>query len=261
MKRILLIFALLFLISVTPLYAGGSIFLGSVPSPAGSVGEATTVAISGGVVSLTKGGVYKLENEEGSETSDDLDSIDGLSEGDIVYLSPASDSETVIVKHGTYIKLENNTDFTMDSQYDQIVLRCMGGNVCVELSRSGNDAAVNSGDHGLVGRTTSVSGTVNVTTGYNYETFVTSDTATFNLPTGDLSAFVGLLKRYVKGAAGTVTIDPGAGNFCAGGGAGKTLVDSTAGETYACITLILASSSGSVNKWIIPEHGTWVSTP
>lgn len=123
---------------------------------------------------------------------------------------------------------------------------------------------------GLQGTTVSSSGTntVTVTTALNRQTFVQDGTATntYALPTGDLSANISasvqpLTYRFVKRNANTLTIDPGAGNFISGGGAGKTMTNSVAGETYAGIILQLVYSTGSVNHWVIPNQGTWVSTP
>lgn len=121
------------------------------------------------------------------------------------------------------------------------------------------------------GTTVSSSGTntVSVTTGNNAQTFVQSGTATntYALPTGDLSTYIGATispLRYTicKGNANNLTIDPGTGNFIAGGGAGKTMTNTVAGETYATMTLQLISSATSVNNWvIIGAHGSWVMTP
>lgn len=121
------------------------------------------------------------------------------------------------------------------------------------------------------GTTVSSSGsnTIAITSGNNAQTFVMSGTATntYALPTGDLSVFIGsaitpIRYTIVKANANTLTIDPGTSNFIAGGGAGKTMTDSVAGETYATVTLQLISSAASVNTWVvIGAHGTWVMTP
>lgn len=127
-------------------------------------------------------------------------------------------------------------------------------------------------DYGKVGGTTvssSGTNTVSITTALNLQTYVAGGTATntYNLPTGGLSAYVTaglqpLRYTFVKANANTLTIDPGAGNFIDGGGAGKTITDSVAGETYATITLQLVSSAASVNTWVvIAARGTWVLTP
>lgn len=105
------------------------------------------------------------------------------------------------------------------------------------------------------------------TTTHNSQTFKDTAGVTFTLPTGDLSAFISaavtpLTYRIAHFNAGTTTIDPGAGNFIAGGGAAKTMTNSVAAETYATVTLQLIDSTGSVNKWVITGgHGTWAMTP
>jgi hypothetical protein len=115
----------------------------------------------------------------------------------------------------------------------------------------------------LYGTTASASGPVTVTTALNRQTYVATGVVEYILPTGDLSAFVAvgavpIKYTFVKSAAGTLTIDPGAGNFIANGIAAAKLYDDVSGETYGTVTLQLVSSAGSVNKWVIVgAHGTW----
>jgi len=136
------------------------------------------------------------------------------------------------------------------------------GKVALTTHVTGVLPPVNGGDGGT---TASASGPVTVTTTLNRQTYVATGAVEYDLPTGDLSAFVAvgavpLKYTFVKSAAGTLTIDPGAGNFIANGIAAATLYDDVSGETWATVVLQLVSSAGSVNKWVIVgAHGTWAT--
>ncbi len=115
---------------------------------------------------------------------------------------------------------------------------------------------------GTIGTVTASTNPTTITTAQSSYTFVDSTGYTHALPTGNLSSKVGFVCTVCHKNAGTTTIDAGTGNFLGAGGAGKTLTNSTAAETYANITVKLISSAASVNTWeIIGGHGTWVSTP
>jgi hypothetical protein len=103
----------------------------------GSWGTPATVTLSGGVAALAGPGYYLIAVESGS--TDDLDQITGLSNGDEVILGPADGAKDVVVKHGTYIKLNAETDFALDGAYDTIRLLCVGSNTCKELGSASND--------------------------------------------------------------------------------------------------------------------------
>lgn len=79
--------------------------------------------ISGGVITVGRSN-HTVETESLAAT-DDLDTITaGTAEGQLVILRPVNDSRTVVVKHNTgNIRLNGSVDFTMDSVYDQIMLR------------------------------------------------------------------------------------------------------------------------------------------
>jgi len=99
----------------------------------GEWGSPISTTISGGILNLTKSGSYIVSPESGS--SDDLDKITGLSVGDEVILSPEN-GKTIVIKNGTYLQIR--IDFTMDSQYDNMKLFCVGSNVCKQSGRNGN---------------------------------------------------------------------------------------------------------------------------
>jgi hypothetical protein len=136
------------------------------------------------------------------------------------------------------------------------------GKVALTTHVSGILPPVNGGDGGT---TASASGPVTVTTALNRQTYVATGAVEYDLPTGDLSAFVAvgavpLKYTFVKTGADTLTIDPGAGNFIANGIAAAKLYDDVSGETWATVQLQLVSSAASVNKWVVVgAHGTWAT--
>jgi hypothetical protein len=104
----------------------------------GEWGSPETVVIASGVITLTGPGYYLVDTES-SAASDDLVQVVGLAEGDEVILSPANAARTVVVKNGTYLKIQNGYDFEMDSLHDTITLICVGSDTCKERTRSSND--------------------------------------------------------------------------------------------------------------------------
>ena len=100
-----------------------------------AVKEGTELTISAGVITVI-GTRHKVDTENDAST-DDLDRIDGGTDGMLLMLRPANDARTVVVKHGTWnIALNNATDFIMDSQYDLLFLMFSWQfSVWMELSR------------------------------------------------------------------------------------------------------------------------------
>lgn len=110
----------------------------------GGLGAApTTNTISGGNITIGSGQFIRVATE-GAASSDNLDNIiDGNDyEGKILYLRAASASRTVVVKHNTNggnIRLQGQTDFTMDNSSDILQLIKVGGQ-WLEVCRSDNAA-------------------------------------------------------------------------------------------------------------------------
>ena len=94
--------------------------VGPVSGGTGSWGPQKSVTISGGVATFTGAGRYLIDTE-GAAASDDLDTINGLIDGDEVILSPASGSRTVVLKNGTG-NLDIKTDITMNDADDRVRL-------------------------------------------------------------------------------------------------------------------------------------------
>lgn len=105
---------------------GGMINLG--PSP--------TLTIASGVISVTKSH-HKVDTEGGAGT-DNLDTINGGTDGDILILRTANVARDVVIKNGTG-NLRTVGDFTLDFLEDRIMLQYDGDlMVWVEVSRSNN---------------------------------------------------------------------------------------------------------------------------
>ena len=138
------------------------------------------------------------------------------------------------------------------------------GKVALTTHVSGVLPSANGGDGGT---TVSGSGPITVTSALNRQSYVATGVVEYDLPSGDLSAFlntgvVPLRYTFVKASAGALTVDPGTGNFISDGIASAVLRNIGA-ETYGTVTVQLISSSASVNKWVIVGYyGTWdVSIP
>lgn len=92
------------------------------------------LTIEGGEISIT--GPYHSVNTEGGAGSDDLDTVNGGTEGDILVLRAEDSARTVVCKDGTG-NLSLAGDFSLDHADDRILLQYDGENWC-ELSRSNN---------------------------------------------------------------------------------------------------------------------------
>lgn len=98
----------------------------------GEWGAAVEKTLSGGVLTVTGPGYYKVLAESG--TSDALTSISGLSEGDEVILKLADADEIITIKKGEAMLL--SSDFILNTTADRLRLQCDGDDKCVELSRA-----------------------------------------------------------------------------------------------------------------------------
>ncbi len=82
------------------------------------------VTIAAGVVTV-QGNALILDTEAAAAT-DDLDTINGGTTGQIVVLQTANSSRDVVVKHGTgNLFLTGRVDFTLTGTRDKLVLMCI----------------------------------------------------------------------------------------------------------------------------------------
>ena len=98
--------------------------------------DATELTIASGTVTATQS-YHDIDTESGA-ASDDLDTINGGTAGQMLVLRAESDDRTVVVKHGTgNMHLSVASDLNLDSIYDTITLLYDGSN-WIEISRSNN---------------------------------------------------------------------------------------------------------------------------
>ena len=99
-----------------------------------NLGSPTELTISSGVVTATKS--YHSIDTESDAASDDLDTINGGTEGGMLILRAADSARTVVCKDGTG-NLQLSGDFSLNNAADRLTLQYDGSNWC-ELSRSDN---------------------------------------------------------------------------------------------------------------------------
>jgi len=98
---------------------------------------ANTATISGGAITYT--GAYMVIDTEGGAATDDLDTINGGQDGDIVIIRTTNNARDITVKHGTgnIILKPLEEDVFLDFENDRIVLQYkQSNNGWEEVSRS-----------------------------------------------------------------------------------------------------------------------------
>lgn len=102
-------------------------------------GTAVDVGIVGDAITFADSNKFRIVtlDTEGLAGTDDLDTINGGTEGELLILQCTSDVRNVVVKKGTSLKLQS-TSFTLNNTYDQLMLRCISDGVWVEISRASN---------------------------------------------------------------------------------------------------------------------------
>lgn len=101
-----------------------------------SFSDSSSLTISGGAITATKN-LHAVDTEGGAST-DDLDTINGTDEGQIIVLRAVNSARTVVVKDGTG-NLRLAGDFSLDHLQDSITLINFDGSNFIELSRSNNN--------------------------------------------------------------------------------------------------------------------------
>jgi hypothetical protein len=90
--------------------------------------------ISGGAV--TYAGAYMVVDTEAAAASDDLDTINGGVEGDILIIRSTDSARDIVIKHAAdNIRIVEDVDITLSDTADSITF-IYNGNVWIELSRS-----------------------------------------------------------------------------------------------------------------------------
>lgn len=101
-----------------------------------SVVDGGELTIASGAVTAT--GSRHTIDTEADAASDDLDTISGTTDGQILVLSAADGARTVVAKDGTG-NLKLTADFSMDNAEDRLVLMSNGTNL-FEICRSDSGA-------------------------------------------------------------------------------------------------------------------------
>jgi len=66
----------------------------------GEWGTPTALTIASGVITITGAGFYEIDTE-GAAATDDLDTISGGDEGDVIILKSKANARDIVLKHGT----------------------------------------------------------------------------------------------------------------------------------------------------------------
>lgn len=102
-----------------------------------NLGGNSALVISSGEITVTQ--TACTIDTEASAATDDLDTINGGIFNDLLYISAANSTNTIVVKHATdNIRLNGQVDFILNNSHDQLVLRRVSGSIWVEVSRSSN---------------------------------------------------------------------------------------------------------------------------
>lgn len=88
-----------------------------------NTGTAPTLTITAGVIAVTNVGSSYLIDTEGAAASDDLDTINGGNDGEIIYIGNVADARNIVLKHNAgNIFNPNLSDITIDVATDLIEL-------------------------------------------------------------------------------------------------------------------------------------------
>lgn len=94
----------------------------------GELGASSGLTISAGAITAT--GNHHTVDTEGASATDDLETINGLSDGDMCLIVAADASRTVVIKHGVgNIRLNGGVDFDLDNTEKGILFTQSGAYV------------------------------------------------------------------------------------------------------------------------------------
>jgi len=101
------------------------------------VKASSELTIASGVVTADQ--TFHSIDTETDASTDDLDTINGGGDGDIIIIKAVHADRTIVVKDGTG-NLQTAGHFSMDNSTDTMMLINSGGSTWLELSRSNNGA-------------------------------------------------------------------------------------------------------------------------
>jgi hypothetical protein len=94
-----------------------------------TVAGPTTLTLATGEITVTQ--TYHLVDTEGAASSDDLDAINGLDEGQWLILRAANTARTVVIKNGADIVTNTGSDYSLDDDSKWALFIGKGGGVAL----------------------------------------------------------------------------------------------------------------------------------
>lgn len=101
-----------------------------------SWGDTKSLAIASGIVNFVDNYYNYILDTEGGAASDTLTKIAGVDENTRIIIRCASAAREITLSNGAFLKLQS--DFILNSIYDNIVLVGAGSDICYEESRASN---------------------------------------------------------------------------------------------------------------------------
>lgn len=94
--------------------------------PSVALGDDTTLTISSGAVTVTGG--HHVVDTEGAAATDDLTTLSGMADGQVVFIRAASSDRVVTIKHAVgNIRLNGGIDFALDTPQKGVLFVASGG--------------------------------------------------------------------------------------------------------------------------------------
>jgi hypothetical protein len=95
-------------------------------------------AVASGVITKSQVKLHHRVDTESDAASDDLNTINGGFEGDVLYLRAENDGRSIVFKHGTgNIQCDGNADITLDSANDLAMCFYNGTKWLIKLVNAG----------------------------------------------------------------------------------------------------------------------------
>ena len=101
-----------------------------------NAGKVRTLTIATGEITVRSSDSSILIETQGAAATDDLDTINGGTEGQLIVFRIVDNARVPTFKDGTNLKLAG--DFALDTTHDTIVLQQRAGGSWVEWTRSNN---------------------------------------------------------------------------------------------------------------------------
>lgn len=225
-------------------------------------GAAEEVTIAGGVID-TDGRAYLKVDTEANAASDDLDTIDGGVEGDVIYLRLENAARVVVFKHNTgNIYLSSGLDYTL-SDANRVIKLFRIGSLWTDFGSGASQGTLKFYDNTLT--SDGVFSITNIPAGYSsmeVELLGRSDVVStadnceiiFNNDTG---ANYSALTRLITSSSVTTNSQNGASNILLTSSLAGTTANA---DTYGSVRLQIPSYSKAIKKVIQIFAGDIINT-